>query len=174
MDPQHIAHILKKGEGLTIEFKKASKELPGNLFETICAFLNRQGGTILLGVDDSGKLIGLDKNKADQLCRNLVNLSNNSEKLDPVFLLQPTILEIEGKSIIHVFVPSSSQVHKSKGKIYDRSTDGDFVLNTHSKISDLYAQKATNYSENTIYPYLNESHFENGIIEKAKNTIALR
>ena len=51
-----IKNILRIGEGLIIEFKKAFKELPRNLFETVCAFLNRQGGTILLGVLDEGNV----------------------------------------------------------------------------------------------------------------------
>jgi hypothetical protein len=34
MTPAHIHNILNKGEGLTVEFKKATAELPKNLFET--------------------------------------------------------------------------------------------------------------------------------------------
>ncbi len=45
-----IKNILKNGEGLAVEFKEARKQLPENLFETICAFLNTEGGTIWLGV----------------------------------------------------------------------------------------------------------------------------
>ena len=33
MTPAHIQNILNKGEGLTVEFKKATTELPKNLFE---------------------------------------------------------------------------------------------------------------------------------------------
>ena len=169
-----INNILRKGEGLTIEFKKASKELPRNLFETVCAFLNRQGGTMLLGVSDEGKVLGVDENKVDQLCKNFANLSNNPSKLSPVFLLQPTIVELDGKKIIHVFVPSSSQVHKTNSKYYDRSVDGDFVVTTHAKISELYARKSAIYSENTIYPYLHESDFEDNILDKARKLIKIQ
>ena len=112
MTPAHIQNILNKGEGLTVEFKKATTELPKNLFETVCAFLNRNGGTILLGVSDNGSVVGVDENAADQLCKDLANLSNNPTKISPVFLLQPSIIEIKNKKIIHVFVPASSQVHK--------------------------------------------------------------
>lgn len=38
-----IQDILRRGEGLSIEFKQAKTELPKNLFETVCAFLNREG-----------------------------------------------------------------------------------------------------------------------------------
>lgn len=104
----HIKNILNKGEGLTVEFKKATAELPKNLFDTVCAFLNRNGGTILLGVSDDGEVLGVDENAAEQLCKDLANLSNNPTKISPVFLLQPSIIEIDKKKIIHVFVPASS------------------------------------------------------------------
>jgi ATP-dependent DNA helicase RecG len=171
MESQRIEYILQKGEGLTIEFKRAASALPNNLFETVCAFLNRNGGTILLGITDEGEVCGVDENKIEQICKNLTNLSNNSSKLDPVFLLQPSIVSLGSKKIIHVFVPSSSQVHKTNGKCYDRGMDGDFVVTTHAKISELYMRKSANYSENTIYPFLNETHFEEGIVQKAKNSI---
>jgi hypothetical protein len=35
MSPAHIQNILNKGEGLTVAFKKATTELPKNLFETV-------------------------------------------------------------------------------------------------------------------------------------------
>ena len=171
MESQRVDYILQKEEGLTSEFKRAASALPNNLFETVCAFLNRNGGTILLGITDEGEVCGVDENKIEQICKNLTNLSNNSSKLDPVFLLQPSIVSLGSKKIIHVFVPSSSQVHKTNGKCYDRGMDGDFVVTTHAKISELYMRKSANYSENTIYPFLNETHFEEGIVQKAKNSI---
>ncbi|MBW7868854.1 MAG: putative DNA binding domain-containing protein, partial [Brumimicrobium sp.] len=173
MQVEIIRNILKQGEGLTIEFKQAEFELPKNLFETVCAFLNREGGTILLGVDDNGGIRGVNADCAEKLCKDFANLSNNSEKLNPVFLLQPKVVELEGKKIIHVFVPSSSQVHQTRGVLYDRSSDGDFQVKTHIKRAELYTQKNTIYTENTIYPYLNESHFEDNIIEKVRKLIRL-
>jgi predicted HTH transcriptional regulator len=102
MDKEQVKHILRKGEGLTVEFKKATTELPSTLFETVCAFLNRDGGIILLGVSDDGTVLGLEENKIEQFAKNIANLSNNPAKLDPVFLLQPTIVEIDAKKIIHL------------------------------------------------------------------------
>lgn len=125
----------------------------------------------MLGVSDDGTVLGLEENKIEQFAKNIANLSNNPAKLDPVFLLQPAIVEIDGKKIIHLFVPSSSQVHKTANKIFDRSTDGDFVVSTHAKRSELYLRKNTLYTENTIYPYLNAAHFTEGIVQKAKGII---
>jgi len=166
MTNKELNILISKGEGLTVEFKKTENQLPKNLFETVCAFLNRNGGTILLGVADNKEIIGIQKNKATQLCKEFINLSNNKQKLDPPFLLHAKTLEYFDKNLIYIFVPASSQVHKTAGKIFDRGNDGDYELTTNEQISNLYIQKSTYYSENTIYPYLKEEHFVNGFLEK--------
>jgi len=37
-------------ENFALEFKEAARDLPKNFFETVCAFLNLEGGLIILGV----------------------------------------------------------------------------------------------------------------------------
>ena len=69
----NIPKILQQGEGVSIEFKRATGKLPESLFETICVLLNHNGGTILLGVTDCG----VDPDKAPMLCKDIANLSNN-------------------------------------------------------------------------------------------------
>ena len=168
---EDIKNILKQGEGVSVEFKKAKEQLPDNLFETVCAFLNRNGGTVLLGVNDDKSIDGVNPDKADVLCKNIVNLSNNPQKLFPTFLLSAEKIVLNNKTLIYVFVPISSQVHKTNGKIYDRSYDGDFELKTDDQIKQLYNRKSILYSENTIYPYLNQSHFVDGIVKKVRQII---
>ncbi len=41
-------------ESLSLEFKQARSGLPTDVFESVCAFLNRQGGHLLLGVRNDG------------------------------------------------------------------------------------------------------------------------
>lgn len=48
--PNELLEIIRSGEGVTTEFKEANKNLPQTLFETVCAFLNRNGGHIFLGI----------------------------------------------------------------------------------------------------------------------------
>ena len=52
---QRILDLIRKGEGLNLEFKTCRERLNRDVYETVCAFLNRHGGTILLGVQDSGE-----------------------------------------------------------------------------------------------------------------------
>lgn len=59
MTLKELQILIKEGEGLTIEFKKTTAKLQA-AFETVCAFLNGRGGTILICVTNDGKIIGQD------------------------------------------------------------------------------------------------------------------
>jgi ATP-dependent DNA helicase RecG len=72
-----IRQLLEKGEGISVEFKQADSQLPANLFDSVCAFLNRNGGTILLGVRDDKTVEGLNRKSAEIMCKTIANLSNN-------------------------------------------------------------------------------------------------
>ena len=174
MTTDNIKNILSKGEGLTIEFKRAKEELPQNLFETVCAFLNRNGGTILLGVNDDKTIEGVNPLKAGELCKHISNLSNNAQKLYPTFLLDAQQVSYNGKVLISIFVPISSQVHTCNNKIFDRGQDGDFIIIASEQIKNLYIRKSSQYSENTIYPYLYESDFEAGIVARVRKIIKIQ
>jgi len=102
-----VKKLLKQSEGRRLEFKESRAHLPSTLFETVCAFLNREGGDILLGVQDNGQVVGVDRDRVEILKSNIVNLSNNPQKLDPPFVLLPHDREIDGKVIIHLQVPES-------------------------------------------------------------------
>ena len=79
--------LLSQQENIRLEFKEAHKALPTNLFETICAMLNREGGDIFLGVNDQGTILGIASEHIESIKDNLTNLSNNPQKLDPPFIL---------------------------------------------------------------------------------------
>ncbi len=108
MDLQNIHKLIEQGEGISVEFKRGKNELPSNLFETICAFLNRNGGHILIGVNDNKTLEGINPEKAETFCKNITNLSNNPQKLAPSFLLTATQFELHDKTLLHIYVPISS------------------------------------------------------------------
>lgn len=48
-----IDELLKESECEDLEFKESKFKLPKSFWETVCAFLNRDGGKILLGVNDA-------------------------------------------------------------------------------------------------------------------------
>ncbi len=74
---ERVKSLIKKAkESIHLEYKESRSKLPSNLFETICAMLNREGGDIVLGVDDDGKVTGVEDSKVGLLKTNLVNLSS--------------------------------------------------------------------------------------------------
>ena len=56
MTPTEIIDLIALGEGFTTEFKRAGTS---NLGKEMCAFANATGGVILIGVDNSGSIIGV-------------------------------------------------------------------------------------------------------------------
>ncbi len=63
--------------------------------------------------------------------------------------------EVQGKRILHIFVPESSQVHRCNGRIYDRNEDGDLDITDHTaQVAQLYQRKQATYSENKVYPWI--------------------
>ena len=54
-----IKRLTAKSEGVDIEYKETTGQLERGM-ETLCAFLNGNGGVILFGVSDKGKITGQD------------------------------------------------------------------------------------------------------------------
>ena len=67
MTSEQLEKLLTQRESATLERKKAAWELPRSLFESVCAFLNRDGGTILLGVADDGSVLGVESDAVESL-----------------------------------------------------------------------------------------------------------
>ncbi|KAA3658654.1 MAG: hypothetical protein DWQ04_24460 [Chloroflexi bacterium] len=71
MHERSISDLIKLGEGITLEFKSTlqwdviqnqiNKNLRYSCLKTITAFLNSQGGTLIIGVEDDGNVLGLQR-----------------------------------------------------------------------------------------------------------------
>lgn len=144
MEPK-IKEIIKLGECFNVEFKLASDKLPKNLFESVCAFLNSFGGYIILGVDDNGKIVGIEKDKVPKLKKDFVTLCNNNEVLSPTILLTLEQVIIDGKILLYCYVPESSVVYRTKNKVFKRNDEGDFdITNNYELVENLYLSKVAN------------------------------
>lgn len=128
-----LKELIRKGEGISSEFKTCRNSLNRDAYETVCAFLNRHGGMILLGVQDSGEVIGIAPDVIGQMKKDFVTAINNPQKLHPPAYLSVDEMTLDGKPILRIYVPESSQVHRCNGHIYDRNEDSDLDItdNTH-------------------------------------------
>jgi ATP-dependent DNA helicase RecG len=165
--------IISAGEGIKTEFKEAKDKLPKSLFETVCAFLNTEGGKIYLGVDDKGKIIGINEKSKVKLKTDVANLSNNRQKLEPVFMLYTNEISIEDKTVLVVEVPESSQVHKTAGEIYARNEDGDYKITQPEKIAAIVNRKLSFFSEQRVYPQFTIEDLKPELFERAKRLISI-
>jgi ATP-dependent DNA helicase RecG len=171
MSKERVVQLLKEREGIRLEFKKATNALPANLFDSICAMLNREGGDILLGVGDDGTLLGIPDDDVAKIMAEVSNLSNNAQKLNPPFILHPSCYKIQQKNVIHIQVPASSQIHETAGVVYDRSNEGDFKAKQPHQIAALHNHKRNFYSESIIYPRLQISDFNPSLFPKLRQLI---
>ena len=170
-----IQELLAAGEGRKVEFKTARRELNRDLYETICAFLNRDGGDILLGVKDDGTIQGVDPARVSQMKRDFANAINNPQKLNPPCYLGIDEIAYQGVSLLHIFAPPSSQVHRCNSRIYDRNEDGDFdITNNQALVTRLYVGKQSLYTENTIYSYADMSDLQPELINHARKLAGAR
>jgi ATP-dependent DNA helicase RecG len=123
-----LKHIIDQGECISIEYKTSKEKLNKDTFESICAFLNRKGGHLVLGVNDNKEITGVRENAIQSILDTLAVNANNPQKLNTPFYLSPEVIEVNNKRVIVVYVPESSQVHSTAGKTYDRNEDGDFYI----------------------------------------------
>jgi len=97
------------------------------------------------------------------------NLCNNPQKISPTVYLQMLEYEIEDKTILYIRVPDSSEVHRTNGKIFDRSQDGDFdITNNFNLVSNMYIRKRNIHIEDKIFPYATMNHLRPELFELAR------
>ena len=94
--------------GFRWKFKTCRNKINRDVYETVCAFLNRHGGTILLGVQDDGTLQGIEPDAVTQIKKDFVTSVNNPLKLTPPTYLSVDVVELDGKSLLRIYVPESS------------------------------------------------------------------
>ncbi|MDR0798165.1 MAG: putative DNA binding domain-containing protein [Dysgonamonadaceae bacterium] len=173
-DTETIRKLIVQGEGLCVEFKQSRDSLSRSVFETICAFLNRKGGYILLGVKDNATIEGVTEKSLPLQLKILACDMNNTQIIAPSTRIDTEVMDLDGRKIICIYVPESAQVHSYKGVYYDRQGEADIKLTTYMQISNLYIRKQAGYTENKIFPFMSMDDFVMEDIEKAKNEAILR
>ncbi|MDQ7052222.1 MAG: ATP-binding protein [candidate division KSB1 bacterium] len=102
MNCQELLHILEKGEDSRHQFKEKFNSID-NLTVEISAFANTDGGEIIIGGSNDGKLTGLSKKDVDRFNQWIANATTH--KIDKPIFAKTKILICEGKRILIVHVP---------------------------------------------------------------------
>ena len=135
MDENKVRHLIAGGENQKLEFKsslrwdineeKVNQVLESVVVKTLAGFLNAEGGTLLIGVDDSGGVIGLasDYDSLKGQTRDAFELhlhqivSRDLGKAISASYLTVNCHEVDGKDICQVTVdPSNEPVYVENSK----------------------------------------------------------
>ncbi len=127
---EKIKGMIQAGEGSRLEFKASlrtnlhtnsvDRAIETAILKTITAYLNTDGGTIIVGVSDSGEILGLEKDafpNKDKLKLHLNNLIK--ERIGSQFMtfIQYEIFPIEDKHVLKIdCLPSIKRVFLKDGK----------------------------------------------------------
>lgn len=175
MTIQELSQIFANGENRTIEFKKSTNDITKDVYETVCSFSNRDGGHIFLGVKDDGTVLGIAPEHIDKIKKDFVTSINNPQKLYPPLYVQPEVIDYDGRKIIHIYVPSGTQVCRCHGRIFDRNHDSDIdITDVADLVYKLYARKQDTYFVNKVYPVFTASDLRSDLIERARQMTKVR
>ena len=169
MTADQVRKMLKDGEGLTVEFKECSERLSAGIYETVCAFSNRYGGHLFLGVSDKGDVVGVNPGKILLFKKDFANALNNPQKMSPTLYVVLEEVGIGDKLLLHAYIPTSSQVEMCAGRIYDRNADGDMDITANTElVANLYRRKSVLYSEREVFPYATEEDLRLDLLSRVR------
>ncbi len=172
---ERIDSLLANGENFTVEFKQCRNELNNSVFETVCSFSNRYGGYLFLGVEDSGKVIGVNPNAVQSIKKNFINVLNNPNKITPSLFLNLEEFDYDGKIILWSYVPVNSEVEFCDNKIFDRNGDSDQnITKSVDLVANLFNRKSHTFFERQIFPYVTANHLRLDLIPVVKNLASIK
>lgn len=153
-----IQELLNRGECETIEFKSSlrwdykkntvNKELEFVIAKTISAFMNSKGGKLLIGVEDSGEILGISgdiatfKNQnVDGFLLQLTQVINNCLGKENHHFVNVDVVEINGKQICIV------DVERNPDPVYLKNMDGkeEFYIRSSASSQPLSIREANEY-----------------------------
>lgn len=151
MTETELLKLIQGGENIRVEFKKSTNEITKDVYDTVCSFSNRDGGIIFLGVKDNGEILGIAPDAVDRMKKDFVTSINNGQKINPPLYLQPETYLVDGRTILVIQVPISSQVCRHRGRIFDRNHESDIDITDNSDmVYQLYARKSGSYFVNKV------------------------
>jgi len=112
---EKIFRLIKKGESDNLEFKSTlrtnlhindfDKKIEHATLKTIVAYLNSKGGILLVGVNDEGEVIGIEKDNFqtnDKLNLHFTNLLKNTIGNQYLPLINFELVKIDGKHVLRI------------------------------------------------------------------------
>ncbi len=172
MDEKGLRTLLSRNEHYLLDFSNCTTEVTDSVFQSICSFLNKEGGALLIGVHDFGKIIGINEMFLDNMLHKLTETFQKD--FSPKININPEVIEIDHKKIIYLNIPESPEVHRYKNKVYDRS--GDEVCDvtyTYNLVENIHLRKQNESSENIVYPFLRMGELDDVTFRNMRRHLAI-
>jgi type I restriction enzyme R subunit len=140
---REVKELIGRGESKTLEFKstlrwnmqenrKDAVQVTHAVLKTIAAFLNTEGGDLIIGVNDAGDIVGIEQDQFDSndaFMRHLAQMVRNGLGDRASTCIDPRVQKLNGKSVCLVACQRSPEpvFLKWKGVIAD-PPEGDFYV----------------------------------------------
>lgn len=172
---EKIIELIQGGEKVDVEFKESKTAINKDVYSTVCAFNNRIGGHLILGVNDRKEIIGVDLAQVDALEKDFTTSVNNSQKIYSPLYLSIESFEINHKTVLYVYVPEGKTACRHNGKFYDRSHEGDIdITNNMELVFKLLARKQAESIVDKVYPNFSVEDLDANTIDKARKLASIR
>lgn len=123
-------------EGQRLELKAGGVN-PEQIGKEVCAFANADGGTVLIGVEESLKVVGVDD--AESLCSELRQVIDQG--LSPSLPVSITTIRVQEVDVIAIDVPQgSSRPYTWKRAIFVRAADRSIKQADGAAIAQMLSQ----------------------------------
>ena len=151
--------LLKLQESKTLEFKsslrwnlkedrKDDRHVTHAALKTIAAFLNTEGGDLLIGVDDDRNVLGIDHDRLDnddKFMRHLTQAVRNGLGDIAGTCIDPKTQIVEGKTVCLVSCQRSPEPVYLRWKGMEKAADGDLYVRTGPGTVRLGEEDAAKY-----------------------------
>lgn len=139
---RNAEELSKRAESKTLEFKSTlrwnlkedrqdDKFVTHAVLKTIAAFLNTDGGDLLIGVADDGSIVGIERDQLendDKFMRHLAQVVRNGLGDRASTCIDPKTQTVHGKTICVVTCQRSPEPVFVKWKGMEASSQGDFFV----------------------------------------------
>ncbi len=103
--------MIEQGEGLHLDFKFEVSDAP-KIARSLVAFANTDGGTLLIGVKDNGKIAGIRSEEEFYMIQNAA-----MRFCKPEIIFRTKEWRIEGKKVLEVTIPKGIRIpYKALGR----------------------------------------------------------
>jgi len=96
----NVSELIAAAEGKTLEFKRDLSSLPP-ILKTLVVFANSAGGTLVIGVQDDGEVVGI----VDALREEERLASSVADGIRPAMTPDIDLVSHDGKTLLLVRVP---------------------------------------------------------------------